>query len=676
MRLLTNSSGTFCYGPCDDPYDYYYPLEDICDDICYGRREFANYTYWICYRSNDTINQITLSKLLHHLRYVDVEFPDKLVNISIMRGTNIFSPRVVYSMFTKVTGWPSRHDLPSVFEYYYLPSSFLANFGDDLILLGMILTIAIIAFILEMVFEFLEGCSEVKLFFYRLRILTQWNLPLMIILHNTGDIFFFAVLEFRTLDLTRNADSIVSFILCLLMLLLLAIVHVLGIYLAERAHTIKTKAKPASYANFIISWEKFQVLFRGFNDSSSLSRSFFFLYGVRLLLPMIIASFLYMIPLLQGIAFFMITACMLLYLPCKKPLRRKVDLVNLFLIEFFILLSDASMIGLISLDMRDSDPDKARTFFGYVIIVCNYCLDVFAGIFMLIKSVITIRKALDFRKQKKESLEVFSWLQLIFIPLQQGSLGFEQFQVYSFSNRSCNNYRPSPEEASQIIDETSSASTTTNKNHSELRGLALPNSGLNQSTIWDLNNSRSHLDGVRISRRRVAPFQPQPRTIEVNTSSLDYIPETSANSTRKRALNSYNSGSYVWTDTEVPQSRTNSSQRQAHPLFEENQELSYNSVMLSHMSVNPLLSQKSFPGSNKNRRAMLNNSNPLRYQPETIEEVRLEQEGSINWGLQRSEGRRTRRRLVRDDDEIYPTIVEDPERNLRFKGNKNRRYNN
>jgi len=702
MHLLTNASGTFCSPPCDDITEYYYPEEETCKSTCDdGTSSIAINIYLVCYVNDDYIEQRTLSKLLHHIRYVDVQFPAKLGNISIMRGTNIISPRVIPSVFAKVVNWPARWTLAAIFEYYYLPSSFLANFGDDLVLLGMILTVAVLAFILENIFTF---CPNLKLFFKRLRIMTQWNLPIMIIVQNAGDIFFFAVIELKTLDLTSQASSIVSFIFCILMLVLVLAVFSLGIYLAKQAQTTKNEARDRSpslksYVNFVTSWEKFQVLFRGFDDKSLFSRSFLLIYTLRLMIPMVFASFLYTVPLLQGIVFWMITASMLLYLLCKKPIRKRIDLINLFLVEFLILFTDASLLVLIALDMRNSDATNVRTFFGEVIIVCDYCLDIFACICLFIKALMTVRTAFYFRKQSKRKLERSTWLQLLFLPLQQGSLGFEQFQVDTFSEISS----PSQHETSQSLDEVSSVAGY------QVKGLQYSNSGINQTTIWELTNSRSQLDGIKVSqrkirriapfqsqfrvieedpssfdhlsdtinysgRRKIPPYQPQSRVIE-NNPSLDNIPDTLHYSSRKRIIRSNYSGSQiasqVWTDSELYHSRPKvASQRQVYPINQGgDQELAFSSTMMKHMSTNNLSSQRSI--SDAIGRMTLRRSNTNASKRRIVqEEDRIVEEDSIEQNHDRSQFSETTRRTLRryrDEDLIYPTIMEDPEPDPRFR---------
>ena len=434
MRLLTNSSGTFCYLPCDSASEYYYPERETCSRTCIGTSYMINSTYLVCYEDKTTstsiTEHITLSKLLHHIRYIDVKFPDKLANISIMRGTNLLSLRVKSSMFSKVTNWPTRFSLPSVFEHYFLPSSFLANFGDDLILLGMIFTAAMISFILEKVFA-LMGSPGLRTFFNRLRIITQWNLPIMLIIQNTGDIIFFAIIEFKTLDM-EEGKSLVSLSLCLIMLVLIGAIYLLGIILVQKFQLLKTESTK-SLIYFVSSWEKFQVLFRGFKEQSIFSQSFFLIYSFRLMLPMVISYSFYSIPLFQTIAFTVITAVMLLYLIFKKPIQQRFDLINLIIIEFLILLSDACLLCLVIYDIKNQDKPHVRRFFGDVIIVCNDCFDILAVGSLIIKSILVTRTAFQFRRSNSKQQERSAWLQFFFLPLQQGSLGFEQVQVGAFA---------------------------------------------------------------------------------------------------------------------------------------------------------------------------------------------------------------------------------------------------
>ena len=502
LRVMTNFSGTYCFAPCDPASDYYYPLHETCDSSCDGVQETINGLYKTC-----SPREQPLSKLLHHIRYVNVTFPWKLENITILRATNVLSPRVVSGMFQKVTSWPDRFNLAPVFEYYLLPSSFLANFADDLLLLGMIVIIGILSFLLEYTFSIMD-CAGPSFAFQRIKIVLLWNLPLMMIATNMGDIVFFAITEFRTLDLS-STGALPSLCMCIAMLTIVLAFYTLGFFLVNRAQEVKDEARISksynNYATFVLSWEKFQVLFRGYDDKNFFTQSFFLIYCFRLMLPMIIAASLYTIPLLQAISFTIISLAMVFYLLCQRPIIKKIDWINLVIIEFFILVSDASLLSLVVFDMREISRQKARVFFGDVIIVSNYCLSVFAITGLVTKIIITIRAAYDFGKQNKKKQAQSAWLQLFFLPIQQGSLGFEQVQVDIFLTQGKTIPHHNP--LSTSIDETS-----TNIYNKTITDADRP-------TIYDLDSpspTRFNFDGgprleaPRKLRRRAAPFRPLP----------------------------------------------------------------------------------------------------------------------------------------------------------------------
>jgi len=551
MRLLTNVSGTFCYLPCDNIQYYYYPNQKTCKSACdNGIPSIANNMYLVC----ETDDEIILSKLLHHVRYVDVRFPTKLANISIMRGINILSPRVIRSMFIKVTNWPDRFSLPAeVFEYYSMPSSFLANFGDDLILLGIILTFVIIAFLLEMLFASMNYPGPEK-FFNRFRIMIQWNLPIMIIAQNTGDIFFFAILEFRTIDLTNKAKPYLSLSLAVIMLILVIAIYTLGILLAQKYFKIKHESQMNdNYSDFLNKWEKYQVLFRGYESKNLFTQCFFLIYCFRWTFPMIMASSLYVFPLLQTISFFVITTSMLIYILWVKPIKKRIDWINLVLVEIFVLLIDASFMGLAILDMKEGMSIDARNYFADVIIVCDYCIYFLPLLFLVIKAISIIRIALDYQKKNNFKQEKSTWLQLFFLPLQQGNFGFEQFQVATFIDENIT----TPQEDTVL---------NSDRSVSEFKRLHSSTSIVSQTTVPDMNNtSRLGLESSIGPRRRISPFQPR----KMNENSLEndpnsiYYAETKAN---EKIIISQNSMTMrrteFWTEEELSQFRPGVPRRQ------------------------------------------------------------------------------------------------------------------
>jgi len=428
LRVMSNSSGTFCFSPCDNPSNYYDPEHKVCQSFCEGSTEKTEF-YKICH-----LKQRSLYKLLHHIRYVKVQFPSKLENITIIRATNILSLRVAANMFTSVGEWQNKFSLPSVFDYYGLPSSFLENFSNDLILLGMIITGTLVIALLEQLLSRM-GFTTISNFLERIRVITQLNLPLMIIAHNTGDIIFFSINEFRTYDPTAK-DTFLSFALAIVMLVICVVFYALGFFLAYQAQiakrTIFETGSYRKYAKFVITWQHFQVLFRGYDDSNLLSQSFFMIYCIRNALPMIIASSLYRYPQLQSISFVAISGLMLAYLVFQRPIKKTVDLVNMILLEVIILFADISLLVFNILDTKEIESPKTREFFGEVIIIADYGFTILASMALFTKFVMILRQGYHFHNQNNSRQRKLALMQLLFLPIQQGSFGFEQVQVERF----------------------------------------------------------------------------------------------------------------------------------------------------------------------------------------------------------------------------------------------------
>jgi len=430
FRITTNISGTFCNSPCDDPTDYYFPASKTCSSTCDALSETINNLYKVCY-----VKEMSISKLLHHIRYVKVEFPDKIKNLTVMRGTNDLSLRVSASMFKSIGAWQNKFTLPSVFEYYLMPSSFLANFSNDLILLGLIIACTFIIFVFEQILATTD-LTTLRNYLQRIRVITQFNLPLMIIASNTGDIFLFAVNEFRTYDSTAE-NSFLSFALAVVMLFICAAFYILGFTLIYKAQLAKDQLSQTGsykqYFNFVISWQHCQVLFRGYDDTNFFSQSFFMIYCIRTALPMIITSCLYNVPLLQSISFVLITNLMLVYLLYSKPIKKTIDLANLVILELLILFADISLLVLNIFDIREVEAIKARNFFGDVILISDKGLSVLAGIALLVKIMVTIRIGYKLHSQDNQRQKKLVLMQLFWIPIQQGFFGFEQVQVERFT---------------------------------------------------------------------------------------------------------------------------------------------------------------------------------------------------------------------------------------------------
>jgi len=156
---------------------------------------------------------------------------------------------------------------------------------------------------------------------------------------------------------------------------------------------------------------------------------------------MIIASLFFNVPPFQSSAFVIITTLMLIYLIYKKPIKKTIDLINMILLEVLILFADVSLLAINILDIKGIETTKTRDFFGEVILIADKGFSILTVIALFVKILAAIRIGSQSNSRQKRLV----LMQLFFLPIQQGSFGFEQVQVECF--------RQAPEKIQKTLDD-------------------------------------------------------------------------------------------------------------------------------------------------------------------------------------------------------------------------------
>jgi len=425
LRMMTNLTGEYCFLPCDRGTGYYYAHLEECFDKCdeISRIKNETYNYMVCLPE-----QHYFGRLLHHLKFLKInEPPARLQNISVTHGNNILSLRVESSMFLGLDAWKSRAPASIIFkDYTFVASNFLVNFCDDMILLSIVFVSIFVLQVFGKIFERIDWIFE------RMITLIKWNLLIMLFGTNAGNIIFFSILHFRE-EKSDSLESIFGLFISIIMLASTAILLSHGYILIDEAQREKEKMlktrNPTKYYKFISKYEKHQVLFRGYQDSSLFQQSFYLVYCLRMTFPMVIAISLENIPLLQVVLYLTVSVAILVYLMKTKPISKRLDHYNLVALEIIRLIAEGAAFFLVVLDSTDNS--KAKVFFGDLIISSNTALNILAVTALLIKLLVGGKTAYNLR-QIRSMHEKRVWLQLLFLPLQQGCFGFEQFQIVPF----------------------------------------------------------------------------------------------------------------------------------------------------------------------------------------------------------------------------------------------------
>jgi len=144
---------------------------------------------------------------------------------------------------------------------------------------------------------------------------------------------------------------------------------------------------------------------------------------------MVFAAFLSSHPLVQTILYVVISVSMITYVIWRKPIQNKLDYINIFVLEGVIFLANMAALTIVGMHMAGNTNMKVRNALAELIIVASYIINYMSIIFLITKVVSNIRLAMMHRKSASKYEEKAVWLNMLFLPFQQGGMGFEQVQL-------------------------------------------------------------------------------------------------------------------------------------------------------------------------------------------------------------------------------------------------------
>ena len=115
---------------------------------------------------------------------------------------------------------------------------------------------------------------------------------------------------------------------------------------------------------------------------------------------------------------------MIAFIIALKPIKKKVNQVQLIILETILLGVNACLFALVLINKSDNSSQNLVSVLGYLIISFNYGIDLLAVTFLVIKLVLEALRLHSLAKTQK--IPMSAWLQLVVIVLQQGGMGFEE----------------------------------------------------------------------------------------------------------------------------------------------------------------------------------------------------------------------------------------------------------
>jgi len=514
-RTKNETYGALCLQPCDDPMHYWSEMYRSCVEDCPTPAQDRNSDYLRCilYIDYGLLTDIMLntpddeeetsfvvpSILLQYVRYLDIDMPLRLGNFTLSKGRNPLTLRYGQTMPESLISTFTLRPLPNVFKRVGLHSNFIVNFWKELSSWIIIIVFALLFSGFERICDLREW-TNLKIFFEKLRIITRWNILLILITTSVGDIILYIFLELMSLD-QGFSISYISIEFCILMMGLTLVLLFGAFYVGRNFHYVKEKVimfhATSNYLEFQKSWEGYQVMYRGFRDYRNPNQYFTLLYMLRLMFPMLITILFYRWPIVQTVFYSLFSFLIMFYILKKKPLIRTLSFIQLIFVESVITIANICLFILVI----QSNKGQSKKYFSFIladiVIFGNSCINL-AGLVFLAAKVLETARAI-YRYQGKTSKTI--WLQLVTYVFQQGGYGFEEMYVEEQAKEIL--YNPKY----LIEDEDAVAKSERDR--------------LRKERMADLNGKSGNVDGLR--KDKLSSFFARPSSQETD---IDSKPET------------------------------------------------------------------------------------------------------------------------------------------------------
>jgi len=430
MIVKTTADGKQCASPCaENTIQYYNSDTQLCTDYCFSNIYVHDGLYLECAVISSGTNLVdylltatsrleaatvlTLVDLLGYIKYADVNFSPRLNGLAANRGRNFISIKFGFHMSKALQDKFTQGSLPTVFKRYGTPSNFLVNFWRDL-------TSWLIVLLAGLIFALVEESARqndspvTRSIFRYLKIVVIWNLMVMLYVTSIWDIIMFVSIQLRAIELHGFGDI-------LGLILAIALVVSIPIFLFYiRRHYSRTHM---TFGESLVPPEKaqkFQVIIQGYGPKA---KRFYLVYIIRIILLAIISAALVSTAITQAIFNTLISLAMVFYIIKKKPIKRRINYIQLVCLEIIVLFTNFCMV-IVSMK-KDDTLTTSGIFFGDLVILGNFCAHALVLGFLITKFILIAKDVSKLYKVKKDLAKI-ACINFILAYLQQGAFGFEE----------------------------------------------------------------------------------------------------------------------------------------------------------------------------------------------------------------------------------------------------------
>ena len=312
-------------------------------------------------------------KIFSNIKYLNISYSEELLEAFETWDPNFITiglePDMPNSIKERIVDQP----VPYTFAKYNVESSFLINFWQ-------IFSVLVIVAFFFCCFKFFENITRKAKkrflpfsYFKAVRVSGQ-NFLLTQLYSVFGDLVFYSVLEWRTLDprtyLSWLSLSISLFLYCIMFSCFYFHWKLLFTYQRLKSKSLSSE-KQEELTKFIDTHEGNQVLFRDFRDNSTKVQGFLFFFTLRDVALSLIFTALYNFPLIQAWLIFLFNLLMIVYLVMSKPFTSRLDLFQQIVFETLILVVNSSVLIMALMDQFGYEAVNMRIRLGKgIIVIC------------------------------------------------------------------------------------------------------------------------------------------------------------------------------------------------------------------------------------------------------------------------------------------------------------------
>ena len=380
---------------------------------------------------------VCLVKIMHYIRYLDIEMPSRLEGLVQSQPRNILTLQYGATMPSEMTDEFGEYSLIPVFQKPGTHSSFFVNYFQTFTSIAIALFAGFCLQFLEKL-SMKQGYKTWQAIFEVLRVIFKWNFCLILLAFNIDFIILYSFLEFDTARRSLGS-GLPNFSLATdIFMILTSVIFLIGlIYLVRKVTKTRARVAPEPQPNVALTqdtenylivtgrWQGFRILYTGFKETSDTARYFYLIYTIRIGLPMLLACCLYQFPMISTTFQVYINFVILVLILIVRPLKKKINFIQLILFETLALMMNFCIFLLTAIDTYNYDAQTSRVSLGDAVIIGNSLTNLLSLIFLALKLSLELKILIPLlpKMTKHEKYASFAKLFLIFV--QQGAMGFE-----------------------------------------------------------------------------------------------------------------------------------------------------------------------------------------------------------------------------------------------------------